>query len=147
MEPTKSTQTLAGKKILIVDDDPMVSQLLAKIASREGAELVTKVDGAEALEYLTHYSCDLAIVDLIMPKVDGMRLISVLRQMPKTQDLPIVVITSRRDRAAREDTERMGIALFLTKPIKWAQFSQQLVGVFEEHSAASSAVPRPTSRS
>lgn len=120
--------SLAQKKLLVVDDDPLVSQLLGKVLVREGAELVTKHDGADALEYLSEHHCDLAIVDLIMPNVDGLRLISVLRQMSRTKHLPIVVITSRRDQEARESAERLGVSLFITKPIRWAQIAGQLSG-------------------
>lgn len=123
---------LAGKKILVVDDDPVFSKALSGVVAREGAELICKPDGAEGLEYLTKQSCDLAVVDLIMPKVDGFRLISVLRHMPKTEKLPVVVITSRRDAAARDDATRLGISLFLMKPIKWTQIARQLRGVIDE---------------
>lgn len=124
--------SLQDKKILIVDDDPVFCDFAATALQREGARTSTQRDGADALAYFEGNDCDLAIVDLIMPRVDGLRLISVLRHMPKTRQLPVVVVTSRRDAAAHLDAERLDVALFLNKPIRWTQFAQKIQGVLEE---------------
>lgn len=121
----------AARKFLVVDDDPVFSETVETVLEREGGEIAKCNDGAEALDYLSNNCCDLAIVDLIMPKVDGLRLISILRHMPSTKSLPIVVITSRHDKWARIDTERLDVALFLTKPVQWTKFVPQICDVLE----------------
>lgn len=123
---------LSDKKILVVDDDPIFSKLLSAVAAREGAQLVIKHDGAEALDHLANHSCDVAIIDLIMPKVDGIRLISILRQMPDKKNIRIVVMTARRDENAIKDVSSYNVSLFLTKPVKWSKVPQQLYEVCQQ---------------
>ena len=123
----KSPKTLlSSRRLLLVDDDPIFCELAGEILKAAGADVVIKRDGAEAVEFLETESCDLIVVDLIMPKVDGFRLISMLRHMPKTKDLPVIVVTSRRDQKAYKDTISMDISAYLTKPVNWTDLPSQV---------------------
>lgn len=127
---TKMTQVqkakLSGTKLLLVDDDPIFCETAKDVLVAAGSDVSIARDGAEALEFLEEHPCDLAIVDLIMPNVDGLRLLSVLRHTQATRKLPVVVVTSRRDQRARDDAERLGVALFLNKPIQWTDLAEQV---------------------
>ncbi len=117
---------LSSRRLLLVDDDPIFCELAGEILRAAGADVVVKRDGAEAIEYLEYEHFDLVVVDLIMPKVDGFRLISMLRHMHKTKDLPIIVVTSRRDQKAYRDTISMDISAYLTKPVNWSDLPNQV---------------------
>lgn len=123
------TGCLEGKSILVVDDDPTFSETASHILQRAGAEVAVAVDGADALFQLETRAYDLAVVDLIMPKVDGLRMISTVRHTPKLASLPVVVVTSRRDVNAKEDAHRLDVALFLTKPLAWSRFAGQIADI------------------
>ena len=112
-------------KILVADDDP-VFQALAQSSLRKAGHAVDVVsDGAAALEALTD-KYDAAILDLIMPHVDGFRLIALIRSTPSLEHLPIVVLSSRNDASAVEEAYRLGANGFETKPVNWALFPLHL---------------------
>lgn len=126
------SDALRGKRLLIVDDDPVFSDIAETLLLKAGAAVTTASNGADALHYFESNTCDLAIIDLIMPKVDGLRLISILRHMPKGKHLPIVVVTSRRDAKARLDAERFNVDLFFNKPIQWTSFTTALGNIIDQ---------------
>ena len=124
--PIPGKSLLRGKTCLIVDDDAAFCEIAAAVLRREMAKPVVRHSGADALEYLENRHCDLAIIDLVMPNVDGFRLISFIRHMEKYRPLPIAVATSRLDERAREDAARLGVGCFMTKPINWPAFASLL---------------------
>ena len=117
---------LSGRRLLVVDDDPVFVETASQTLEATGAVVFVEEDGAAAIEFLENNDCDLLIVDLIMPKVDGFRLISLLRHTRKTRLLPIIVVTSRRDQKAYRDTVSMDISAYLTKPLIWREFPLQV---------------------
>ncbi len=124
--PTSSKPPLTSRRLLLVDDDTIFCELAGEVLRAAGACVAVKHDGAEAIDYLEEADCDLIVVDLIMPKVDGFRLISMLRHMRKTRHLPIIVVTSRRDQKAYKDTISMDISAYLTKPVNWSDLPNQV---------------------
>lgn len=115
-------------KVLIADDDPVFQALAQSSLQSAGHAADTVDDGAAALEALrTRY--DAAIVDLIMPNVDGFRLIALIRSTPGLGHLPIVVLSSRNDAAAVEEAYRLGADAFETKPVNWTLFPLHLAHI------------------
>ena len=106
-------------RILIVEDSPTMRQLLVFALKRiKGAELVEARDGMDGLRKVTSDHFDLALVDINMPVMDGLKLISLIRLEESLKDMPIVVITTE---GAKEDRERalsLGADEYLTKPIQ-----------------------------
>lgn len=126
---------LKGKTCLIVDDDPVFCELAAACIRREMGRPVVRDGGVEALEYLDQRPCDLAVIDLIMPNIDGFRLISIVRHMPNFRHLPIAIATSRLDDLAKVEAQRLGIECFLTKPLYWPDFTARLAAMLREADA------------
>lgn len=115
-------------KVLIADDDPVFQALAQSSLQIAGHAADIVDDGAAALEALrTRY--DAVIVDLIMPNVDGFRLIALIRSTPGLEYLPIVVLSSRNDAAAVEEAYRLGADAFETKPVNWALFPLHLAHI------------------
>jgi len=82
------------KRILVIEDDPDARSLIQAILKQAGYEVSLAADGREGLEKTTNESPDLIITDIAMPRIDGLRLIQLLRTMPLFRSLPILAITS-----------------------------------------------------
>ncbi|MHC5002507.1 MAG: response regulator [Planctomycetota bacterium] len=82
-------------RILVVDDEPHILQVLALKLGEAGYEVQTAADGRRALELVREQRPDLVITDLKMPHVDGAELCHSLRDDPRTRDIPLFVLTAR----------------------------------------------------
>ncbi len=106
-------------RILIVEDSPTMRQLLVFALKRlKGVELAEAQDGMDGLRKVTSDHYDLVLVDINMPVMDGLKLISLIRAEESLKQMPIVVITTE---GAKEDRERalsLGADEYLTKPIQ-----------------------------
>ena len=80
------------KKILVVDDEKPISEIVKYNLVKEGYEVFTAYDGEEALEKVEEVEPDLIILDLMLPKMDGLE---VAREVRKTHDMPIIMVTAK----------------------------------------------------
>ena len=110
---------MARYRILIVEDSPTMRQLLVFALKRlKDVDIVEAQDGMDGLRKVTSDHFDLALVDINMPVVDGLKLISLIRGEESNHAMPIVVVTTE---GAKEDRERalaLGANEYLTKPIQ-----------------------------
>lgn len=112
-------KAFAGKTILVVDDDPIFCELAVSAFNSAGAKTLYAYSGLEALDLLEETQVDAATIDLIMPEMDGFRLMAHIRHSPKTRHIPMVVVTSRHDDQARHEARLLGICSYQIKPIVW----------------------------
>ncbi len=107
------------QRILIVEDSPTMRQLLVFALRRlKNVDIVEAQDGMDGLRKISSDHFDLALIDINMPVMDGLKLISLIRGEDSLSDIPIVVITTE---GAKEDRERalsLGANEYLTKPIQ-----------------------------
>ncbi|MGH7289435.1 MAG: response regulator [Myxococcota bacterium] len=107
------------KRILIVEDSPTMRQLLVFALRRlKNVEIVEAQDGMDGLRKISSDHFDLALIDINMPVMDGLKLISLIRGEESLKEIPIVVITTE---GAKEDRDRalvLGANEYLTKPIQ-----------------------------
>ena len=107
------------KQILIVEDSPTMRQLLVFAVRRlKDVNIVEASDGMDGLRKVSSDHFDLALIDINMPVMDGLKLISMIRGDDTLNQLPIVVITTE---GASEDRDRaldLGANEYLTKPIQ-----------------------------
>ena len=82
------------KKILVVDDDRVILTFASKLLSREGHEVMTASDGFEALNVLSDFTPNIMFFDLIMPKIDGDKLIQIVRSMPHLKHCFLVIVSA-----------------------------------------------------
>ena len=106
---------LVPRKVLIIEDEAGLAEVLALNLQASGFETVTAHDGLQALYLLDRSVPDVVVLDLQLPQVSGFRLIQLLRSRTDTATIPIVVITALSFREA-EDVVRRGADAFLTKP-------------------------------
>ena len=106
-------------RVLIVEDSPTMRQLLVFALKRlKSVDVVEAQDGMDGLRKVTSDNFDLALVDINMPVMDGLKLISLIRGEENLASMPICVITTE---GAKEDRERalsLGANEYLTKPIQ-----------------------------
>jgi two-component system chemotaxis response regulator CheY len=109
-------------KILVVEDSPTMRQLIVFALKRiRGIQAVEANDGIDALKKLNAEKFDLIITDINMPIMDGLKLVSMVRNDPNYKETPIVIITTE---GANEDRERalaLGADEYITKPIQTMQ--------------------------
>ncbi len=119
-------------RILIVEDSPTMRQLLVFALNRlRNVEIVEAEDGLKGLRHVLSDDFDLALIDINMPVMDGLKLISRIRNEHKFRTMPIVVITTE---GAREDRERalaLGADEYLTKPIQANQVLAVVKGLLK----------------
>ncbi len=108
-------KTAAQTLIMLVDDSKMVRVKSSRLLASHEFQVVTAVDGVDALKQFEHCCPDLVITDVDMPGMDGFGLVAALRGSPRTQHIPLVMITSAEDRH-REEAQRVGVGLVMGKP-------------------------------
>lgn len=113
-------------KILVIDDEDQLRDLLQKLLTREGHEICIAHDGEEGVANFHQFNPDLVITDIIMPKKDGIEVITELHQ--STPKLPIIVISGgRRAMAAGfnlDSVEMLGVRGILQKPFTHQQLQE-----------------------
>ena len=105
-----------GPLVMVVDDSLTVRRVLENLLTRQGYEVLTARDGAEAGNLLREYHPDVMLVDIEMPRMDGFELTRQVRAHSATADIPIVMITSRSADKHREHAMKLGADVFLGKP-------------------------------
>ena len=108
-------KTVEQTLVMLVDDSKMVRVKSSRLLASHGFQVVTAVDGIDALKQLENCCPDLVITDVDMPGMDGFGLVNALRGNPRTQQIPLVMITSAEDRH-REEALRLGVGLVMGKP-------------------------------
>jgi two-component system chemotaxis response regulator CheY len=110
---------MAKHRILIVEDSPTMRQLLVFALKRmKDVDIVEAQDGMDGLRKVTSDDFDLALIDINMPVMDGLKLVSLIRGEENIAEMPIVVVTTE---GAQEDRDRalaLGANEYLTKPIQ-----------------------------
>ena len=109
------------RNFLVVEDSAAMRQLLnMHLRNIKGSRIIEAVNGAEALKKLNAEKVDIIFTDLNMPVMDGLKLISFVRQDPRFKGIPIVIITTM---GAEEDRDRglaLGANAYIAKPIQYS---------------------------
>jgi DNA-binding response OmpR family regulator len=100
-------------KILVVDDEPMVRDVLARYLEADGFEVATASDGLEALDAVRHTDPDLVVLDLMLPHLDGLE---VMRRLRERADTPVVLLTAKGEEVDRIVGLELGADDYVAKP-------------------------------
>lgn len=104
------------KKILVVDDDQTVLQLVKAHLTPNGYQVVTANDGSEGLNKVQSEQPDLIILDVQMPRMDGYTFVQEIKKQKSSRQIPIIVITAKE--AMEEIFKLEGVREYLTKPFE-----------------------------
>lgn len=105
-----------ARKILAVDDELDILELLSYNLSKDGFEVTTATDGEEALKKIRAKGFDLALLDLMLPGMSGMEICRVLRNGTETKNLPIIMLTAKTEEVDRIIGLEMGADDYISKP-------------------------------
>lgn len=122
-KPTESKVDLKGKTILVVEDEPQVRTLLTKLLEKFGAKTLSAIDGLAALVLLQHQRPDLILCDIMMPRLDGFKLIKALRWLKENRGWPayiLIFLTAKTDARTMIDATNLGARRYITKPFQIA---------------------------
>lgn len=105
-------------RVLIVDDNVVLTELISITVSTYGHDPLIAHDGYEALELIATKSPDVVLLDLMMPGIDGFETLEHIRSMPHGRELPVIVITARQDEDLEERVASVGGVELLRKPVR-----------------------------
>ena len=103
-------------KILIVDDDVSITELMKALVSMDGHQPTTVNDSTKAIEVANSVNPDLITLDLMMPGLTGFELCDLLHNDPKFANVPIVIVSARDDRESKDKAIELGAKDYITKP-------------------------------
>lgn len=115
--------------MLVVDDNKVIRQLIRVNLELEGLEVVTAADGVECLDLVHDVRPDVVTLDVVMPRLDGLRTAARLRSDPRTRDLPLAIVSACTSYEVEAGLD-VGVDAFLAKPFEPAELVrlvQQLI--------------------
>ncbi len=104
------------KKILIVDDEIDVVEVVTVLLEHEGYEILKAYDGQEALDVIEEVVPDLVILDIMMPKIDGVEVCRRMREKEEMIDIPIVMFSAKLSAIDKKESFDAGADGFISKP-------------------------------
>jgi chemosensory pili system protein ChpA (sensor histidine kinase/response regulator) len=107
--------------VMVVDDSLTVRKITSRLLEREGYQVLTAKDGVDALEQMRDLLPHVMLVDIEMPRMDGFELTRNVRADPRTQDIPIIIISSRTADKHRDQAAQLKVNEFLGKPYQEAE--------------------------
>ena len=113
-------------KILIVDDDVTITELMKSLVKMDGHEPTTVNDSLQAMEIAESVRPDLITLDLMMPGLTGFELCELLHNDPKFSNIPIVIISAKDDSASKEKAFALGARDYITKPFNVDDFLNKI---------------------
>ena len=105
------------KKVLIVDDEQDILEIISYNLIKEGYEIQTAKNGIEALDYSATFKPDLIILDIMMPKMNGVEVCKILRSKPEYNDTLIIFLTALNDESSQIKGLETGADDYISKPI------------------------------
>ncbi len=105
-----------SSQVLLIEDEPNISEAIRFILSRDGCDVTALTDGSAAMDHVRAHRPDLVILDLMLPGISGLDILVALRADPETHNLPVLMLTAKGQGRDREAAERAGVSRFMTKP-------------------------------
>jgi DNA-binding response OmpR family regulator len=121
-----------AKKILVVDDEEDIVDMLQAILEMQGYQVVGAYNGTDGLLLTRLESPDLIILDMMLPDIQGYEVCRQLRANPPTEKLPVIILSARTSQEAIELGKRAGANVYMTKPVQLPQFFAHLQRLLQE---------------
>ena len=130
-------------RVLVVDDEPVVTEVIDRYLSREGFEVSIAADGAQALDLAHSWAPDLIVLDLMLPNVDGLE---VCRQLRRQSQVPIIMLTARGEETDRVVGLELGADDYIVKPFSPRELVARVKTVLRRTASAPAQSPGGTLR-
>lgn len=129
-----------ANKIMVVDDEPDVVDLVRLVLESDGFEVVTAYSGKECLEKIGRDMPDLVLLDIMMPQMDGWEVYSKIKVNPKTKDIPVAMLTAK----SQSIDKMIGLHVvkvddYITKPFGRSELLERVKKILKEK-----GIPRPS---
>ncbi len=105
-------------KVLIVEDSLAQRQMISDLLKSSGLNVTVACDGVEALEHLEKFNPDIVVMDIVMPRMNGYELCRRLKSDPKTQNVPVVMCSSKGEEFDRYWGMKQGADAYIAKPFQ-----------------------------
>jgi two-component system alkaline phosphatase synthesis response regulator PhoP len=126
--------TIQSHKVLVVDDEPDILELLQYNLIKEGYEVKTAPDGKKALEVAKDFVPNLILMDIMMPSIDGVETGRRMREMPELSSTYIIFLTARAEEYSEVAAFDIGADDYITKPIKPRALMSRIGALFRRES-------------
>ena len=132
-----TSQSLHGLRLCLVDDSPINRRILELYAARWGVQCVAAEDGSKALALLRQLAaqgqaCDLALIDMRLPGMDGLKLATAIKADPLLAPTKLILLTSQGQRGDAKAAQAAGYVAYLTKPVQASELYDCLTAVVRE---------------
>ena len=107
-----------NKSVLIVDDSPSLRKLAGLTLRFRGHNVISAGDGKEAWDILQKEKFDIAVIDILMPVMDGLELLSKIKDDDRFNDIPIITLVTEGDEKSRQKVKELGADSYLVKPFQ-----------------------------
>ena len=128
-------------RVLVVDDEPLVREVLSRYLQREGFEVDVAADGEVALASFEAHRPDLVLLDLMLPRIDGLE---VFRRIRSSAQSPVIMLTARGDTTDRVVGLGMGADDYVSKPFSPAEVVARVRAVLRRTAARNESAPVPS---
>ena len=121
--------SLDGLKVLVIDDSKTIRRTAETLLKKEGCEVVTAVDGFEALSKIADHKPDIIFVDIMMPRLDGYQTCALIKHNASFKKTPVIMLSSKDGLFDRARGRIVGSEQYLTKPFT----KDELLGAIQNH--------------
>ena len=123
---------LTGLKVMVIDDSKTIRRTAETLLAREGCNVITAIDGFEALAKIADHQPDIVFIDIMMPRLDGYQACALIKGNPKFRTTPVIMLSSKDGLFDRARGRIVGSDKYLTKPFT----REELVAAVHAHRVA-----------
>lgn len=123
-------------KILVVDDEPDIREVVGIVLESSGHDVMFAEDGKKGLALIKKWQPDLIVLDVMMPKMNGLQVLQLLRSMDGYDHIPVVMLTASTKGAKESDDyyqKKTGVEVFISKPFNPADLVSRINQLLQDH--------------
>lgn len=132
MEQTDDNNKYVGLKVMVIDDSKTIRRTAETLLKKQGCDVMTAVDGYEALSKIVSYVPDIIFVDIMMPRLDGYQTCALIKNNQSFNKIPVVMLSSKDSIFDKARGRIVGSEEYLTKPFT----REDLLGALNAHAAS-----------
>ena len=129
MEETAKNGSLTGLKVMVIDDSKTIRRTAETLLKKEGCDVVTAIDGFEALAKISDQQPNIIFVDIMMPRLDGYQTCALIKNNQMFKSTPVIMLSSKDGLFDKARGRIVGSEQYLTKPFT----REELLGAIRRH--------------
>ena len=133
MEDTSRNGSLNGLKVMVIDDSKTIRRTAETLLKKDGCDVVTAIDGFEALAKISDQQPNIIFVDIMMPRLDGYQTCALIKNNPQFRPTPVIMLSSKDGLFDKARGRIVGAEQYLTKPFT----RDELLGAIQRYAIAS----------